>query len=440
MKKGIWKKAAAAALALLAATGLAACGKGEQAAPAGEGNAAASTDPAELVFYSCGNTSEASFNQLYGDAIRKKYPNYKLTYISGLSASKADELIPKMLVSNTVDINFDSIGNIPACLLKFGLQSDMTDLIQKTKFELGRFEPTAVSGMRALSEGGMYGIPVFNNTRVLYYNKDLFDKFGTAYPQDNMSWDDIIALGKRMTRTDGGASYLGLETSEVHQFRLNALSVPMLDPKTGKPTINTDERWKTILGKGFYEPNDSAVARQLIAKALPGTNQFAKDKWVAMMIGLANQPADQPDSFAQVNWDMVTEPYYAQAPGISSQVYPTYFSVTSQSKHRDEAMRAIEVLVSEEHQMFLSRMGQIPVLENEAIQSALGQDSPFKDKNWKAVFLHKPAAIPAKSKYDIDLEVIYRKQILAYAQGKVDLNTMLRSAEEEANQFLQANK
>ncbi|TNJ63683.1 extracellular solute-binding protein [Paenibacillus hemerocallicola] len=427
---------ATAALAVVAA----ACSGNEKAGMAGD-SGAKPPEPVELVFYSCGNTSEASFNMLYGDAIRQKYPHFKLTYISGLSASKANELIPKMLASNTVDINFDSIGNIPACLLKFELQKDMGDLVAKTKMDLNRFEPTAIQGIRELAQGGgLYGIPVFNNTRVLYYNKDLFDKFGVPYPTDNMSWDEAIALGKRMTRTDGGVSYLGLAASEVHQIRLNALSIPIVNPSTGKPTINTDERWRTVLTKGFYEPNDDQTARQVIAKAFTGTGQFTKDKIVAMMPGLANQAADQADQFAEVNWDMVTEPYYKERPGYSSQVYPTYFSVTSQSKHRDEAMQAISVLASEEHQLFLSRMGQIPVLENETIKKALGQESKFKDKNWKAVFLHKPAPIPYKSKHDIDLEVIYRKQILAYSQGKVDLNTLLRSAEEEAVKYLEANK
>ncbi|MDF2723717.1 MAG: extracellular solute-binding protein family 1 [Paenibacillus sp.] len=423
------------------AVALAACsGKEETVSKAGD-SGAKPPEPVELVFYSCGNTTEASFNTLYGDAIRKKYPHFKLTYITGLSASKANEVIPKMLASNTVDINFDSIGNIPACLLKFELQKDMSDLVAKSKLDLSRFESTSVQGIRALAQGNaLYGIPVFNNTRVMYYNKDLFDKFGVPYPTDNMSWDEAIALGKRMTRTEGGVSFLGLAASEVHQIRLNALSVPIIDEKTGKPTINTDERWRSVLTKGFFEPNNDQIARQVIAKAFTGTGQFTKDKIVAMMPGLANQAADQADQFAEVNWDMVTEPYYKERPGTSSQVYPTYFSVTSQSKHRDEAMQAISVLVSEEHQAFLSKMGQMTVLENETIKKALGQESKFKDKNWKAVFLHKPAPIPYKSKFDIDVEVIYRKQILNYALGKVDLNTLLRNAEEEAVKFLEANK
>jgi multiple sugar transport system substrate-binding protein len=420
--------------------GTAGCSGGPGSPEANGEPQSAAPEPVELVFYSCGNTTEEVFDVLYGDAIRKKYPQFKLRYISGLSASKASELMPKMLMENTVDINFDSIGNIPSCLLMFDLQKDMSDLIKKHKLDLNKLEPRAVQGMKDLAGGGMYGIPVFNNTRVLYYNKDLFDKFGVAYPKDGMTWDEANALARRMTRSENGVIYLGMTASEQHQIRLNALSVPILDPKTGKPTINTDERWRTILTKGFFDPFNNELARQSISKAFPTINQFVKEKRVAMMPNLANLPADQQPLMKEVNWDMVTEPTYAEAPKTSSSVYPTYFSITSQSKHREEAMLAIEVLVTEEHQAFLSRLGQVPVLQNEEIRKMLGQGSEFKDKNWGAVFLHTPAAMPYKSKYDNEIEVIYRKQILSYAQGQVDLNTLLRNAEEEANKYLEAAK
>jgi multiple sugar transport system substrate-binding protein len=441
MSRSITKRTLWASLAIAIIAGTVGCSSSPSGSPeAAEKPSGAAPAPVELVFYSCGNTTQDVFDTLYGDAIRKKYPQFKLKYISGLSASKANELIPKMLLDNTVDINFDSIGNIPSCLLLFDLQKDMSDLIKKHNLDLNKFEPKAVKGMKDLAEGKMYGVPVFNNTRVLYYNKDLFDKFGVAYPKDGMTWDETNALAKRMTRSENGVDYLGMAASEQHQIRLNALSVPILDAKTGKPTINTDARWKTILAKGFFDPYNDDLSRQNISKAFPSTSQFAKDKRVAMMPNLANLPADQQPVMKEVNWDMVTEPTYAEAPKTSSSVYPTYFSITSQSKHREEAMLAIQVLVSEEHQAFLSRLGQVPVLQNDGIKKMLGQGSEFKDKNWNAVFLHNPAAIPYKSKYDNDVEVIYRKQILSYAQGKVDLNTLLRNAEEEANKYLESAK
>lgn len=395
------------------------------------------TDPVELVFYSCSNSNEETFRRLYGDAINQKYPDFKLTYLRG-SASAAQEKIPQMLLDNTLDINFDSIGNYPACVVRFELQKDMSDLIKKFNIDLQQFDANAVNGTRMLTGGEITGVPVFNNTRLLYYNRDLFAKFGVPVPTDGMSWDEVIALGKMMTRTDGGVNFQGLTSSIEHQVRMNALSIPMVDQTTGKPTINTDPRWKTVFSKGYFEPYADQVSQLFIEQGFGNVlGRFATDKTIAMLIFLANASVDQQGTMAEVDWEMVTEPYYSELPGIASQVYPTYFSVTSQSKQRDAAMMAIEVLVSVEHQMFLSRQGQIPVLLNEEVQKSLGQDSVFKDKNWQAIFKQQAAPIPNKSMYDVELENIYRANLLQYSTGQTDLNTFLRTAEEAAEKFLE---
>ena len=112
----------------------------------------------------------------------------------------------------------------------------------------------------------------------------------------------------------------------------------------------------------------------------------------------------------------------------------------SSSRHKDEAMQAIQVLISEEHQSFLSRQGQMPVHTDEQIKEVLGRDTPYPDKNWPSVFYNNYAEVPYKSVYDIDIEKIYLREHLEFARGEIDLNTLLRNAEEEANNFLQSVK
>lgn len=395
-------------------------------------------EPVELVFYSLGQSSEESFNELYGDAIRKKYPHFKLTYIQRSGGTSIDDYMSTLLMGNQIDINFDSIGNIPSSLMKNELQYDMSELITKHKLDLSQYEQSAVDGMREIGGKGIYGLPVFNVNRLLFYNKDLFDKFGLPYPTDGMSWEQANELGRQMTRVDSGVQYVGLASSKEHQIRMNALSVPLLDPATNKPTIRSDERWRSVFEQGLFAPYQDSGYREAIAKGLPSRSWFSKTRNLAMNVYLSFMPANEPASFDGMNWDMVAEPTYSQAPGVSSQVYPTYFSIVTSSKKKDAAMQAIQVLLSPEHQSFLSRMGQIPVLDKPELKRELGQDTQFKDKNWQSVFHNKFAPIPYKSVYDVDLEKVYLKQHLDYALGKVDLNTLLRNAEEEALKLLEA--
>lgn len=91
----------------------------------------------------------------------------------------------------------------------------------------------------------------------------------------------------------------------------------------------------------------------------------------------------------------------------------------------------------------MARKGIMPVLKNEAIKKELGQDSIYKDKNWKAVFYNRFAPIPPKADYDAELVSEYVKAGNQIAFDKMDMNSALRQAEEEGQKKLprlKANK
>lgn len=70
----------------------------------------------------------------------------------------------------------------------------MKDLIKRHNIDLSRFEPSIISALEKMSGGGLYGLPLYNDRMALYYNKDIFDKFGVPYPKDGMTWDEVIEL------------------------------------------------------------------------------------------------------------------------------------------------------------------------------------------------------------------------------------------------------
>lgn len=50
--------------------------------------------------------------------------------------------------------------------------------------------------------GKQYAIPMDIEQRVWIYNMDLFDKMGVAYPQEGWTWDDLLAIGKSVTKPE----------------------------------------------------------------------------------------------------------------------------------------------------------------------------------------------------------------------------------------------
>lgn len=72
--------------------------------------------------------------------------------------------------------------------------------------------------------GKQYGIPKDMDTIGLWYNKELFDAAGIAYPDENWTWDDLVAAAKALTdeanQVWGIAAELNLQSgfgNTVHQ-------------------------------------------------------------------------------------------------------------------------------------------------------------------------------------------------------------------------------
>ncbi len=49
----------------------------------------------------------------------------------------------------------------------------------------------------------LYAIPDNLQMLALYYNKDVFDKAGVAYPDENWTWDDALAAARQLMVTEG---------------------------------------------------------------------------------------------------------------------------------------------------------------------------------------------------------------------------------------------
>jgi len=43
-----------------------------------------------------------------------------------------------------------------------------------------------------MAEGQLWGIPAGVDLWVMYYNKDLFDRYGIPYPEPKWTWDDFV--------------------------------------------------------------------------------------------------------------------------------------------------------------------------------------------------------------------------------------------------------
>ena len=83
-----------------------------------------------------------------------------------------------------------------------GVLENLDPYIQKSGYDLNDYWGGLLES--AKYQGSVYGLPRDNEVNILYYNKDLFDKAGVKYPDENWKWDDLLAAAEKLTVKDAG--------------------------------------------------------------------------------------------------------------------------------------------------------------------------------------------------------------------------------------------
>jgi multiple sugar transport system substrate-binding protein len=255
-----------------------------------------------------------------------------------------------------------------------------------------------------------------------------------------MTWDELYDVARKLNKTDGGKQYVGLAISPSHSMRMNNYSLPFVNPNTGKSTLD-DERWKQILQPILAPAADANYQAKMVElnNKLPYSGEFLKTQELAIFGVFSNWQVVSPELPA-FNWDLAAYPTYKDKPGIGSQQYPNYWAIPSFSKNKEAAFEVLKYLTSDEYQMELSRRGDMTVLTNPEIQKAFGSGSIHKNKNLAAAYYNKFAPIAVKTLYDKEVEKAITAKLVDLAFGRIDINTALRQAKEEADKIIEAGE
>ncbi len=111
---------------------------------------------------------------------------------------------PAIPTGDTPDIMFSAIEGFAETANR-GLLRDLGPIIDAdptAKAVLDELDPNLLDGMRTRSTGQLNFFPTEWNNIVVYYNKDMFDKAGVAYPADDWSWADFRETAKKLTTSD----------------------------------------------------------------------------------------------------------------------------------------------------------------------------------------------------------------------------------------------
>ena len=91
----------------------------------------------------------------------------------------------------------------PGLALMGDMLEDLTPYIERDQFDTTAFLDGQLAGWQAQgsfdAEPKQYGFPFQGDTRVIVYDKQLFDEWGVSYLSEHPSWDEILEKATKMT-------------------------------------------------------------------------------------------------------------------------------------------------------------------------------------------------------------------------------------------------
>lgn len=248
-------------------------------------------------------------------------------------------------------------------------------------------DPTILDGVYPITlqayklPDGYFGLPRDFQTIVLYYNKDMFDAGGVAYPTDTWTYDDMRSAAAALTKDKDGDGTIdqwgfwdgGYDMEPFWGALVWAYGGDVIDVAAGKTLIGSPE---------------AAAAFQLMSDmwltdgSMPTEQQLAAYGWDGFLSGVSAMGASGhwsvPEySAVTFNWDIAPMPLGPA--GRATSVNSAGFVIAKDSPHPDAAWEFVKYAFSDAGQTELARVGlAIPVRESVATSPAyLEQATPI---------------------------------------------------------------
>ena len=125
-----------------------------------------------------------------------------------------------------------------------GVILSLDDYIASSGLDMGNY-PAAMNSLYNV-DGKQYGIPMDYDTIGLWYNKELFDAAGVAYPDETWTWEDLAAAAEKLTDADAGVYGIAAHYADQGGF-FNTV------PAAGGYILNDD-----ATASGFDQPGTIA--------------------------------------------------------------------------------------------------------------------------------------------------------------------------------------
>ncbi len=290
-------------------------------------------DKTTIKFMSWGSKSEAAIIKPLLDEFEKQNPDIKIefmhtpqNYFQKLHLLSASGLTPDLVFVNNI------YGPLYA-------ENNIFKNLKDTFNEQERFHNKA---LRALTyKGKLYAIPRDVSNLVVYYNKDVFDKYNVPYPREDWTFDDFLLACRNLTTDE----HWGVSFREEPLFWLPYLwsngggfiSPDLKNIEIGQPeSIEAIQFYSDLRNKHHFAPTKSEAGSATMAQL------FMQGRLAMHLSGRWFLPIYKKE--IKFNWGIAKFP--AGKAGSIVGCDSSGWAISSSTKHPDEAWKLVEFLSS----------------------------------------------------------------------------------------------
>lgn len=262
-----------------------------------------------------------------------------------------------------------------------GVLENLDSYIEASGYNLEDYWPGLLES--AMYEGSVYGFPRDIEVNVLYYNKDIFDEAGVAYPTDEWTWDDLLAAAETLTVKDANGNTtryaLAMEGGKWSKW-VNQAGGAMLDDLRNPSACALDSDAAKRGLQFFADMMDNGHAMRPADLSQAGGDASVFQSGTAAMI-IQNTSRVSGFNSAGMNYDVAPVPIPADGKRWNGAGGAAWV-MSSGSDNKDAAWTFLQWLQSTEGgQANYTTAGEIfPALQSVANSPAFMTDAPPANK------------------------------------------------------------
>ncbi len=316
--------------------------------------------------------------QAMADGYMAAHPNVTIEMVDLGSTDYMTQLATQLAGGNG-ELDVLSIKDIPGYsnLINLEMLEPMNDKLDRDTADFN-----GIIEQLTAEDGNFYAVPFRSDFWVIFYNKDLFDAAGVAYPSNDMTLDEYDALAREMTSGIGADKVYG---AHYHTWRSAVSLFGILD---GEHSIvdGTYDFLKPIYERVLSQQEDGIVMDygELKTSGLHYSAAFENGQaamvnmgsWFLATLFTYNAEAAS-NGVAPVNFGMVKYPHPDGVPAGSTLGTVTSLAINANSTKKEVAQDFINWCVSDEGAAAIAATGTFPAVSNPSINETIAATPGF---------------------------------------------------------------